>query len=116
MNKQRLYLALTVVGAVVPMIAFVPWLAEHGLNLRLLVAELFVNRISTFFALDLILTGVVVAIYARTERPRVRPVWLVLAVLLSIGVSAALPLLFFSGRRTQQRQRGCHSTYPLLLV
>jgi len=95
MNRKVLYLVLTVVGAAVPMIAFLPWLAEHGLNLRLLVAELFVNRISTFFALDLLLTGVVVAVFARTERPRVRPVWLVLAVLLSIGVSAALPLLLF---------------------
>ncbi len=95
MNKQRLYLTLAFVGAVAPMIAFLPWLADHGPNLRFLVAELFVNRISTFFALDLIITAVVVAILAGTERPRIRPLWLVLAVLLSIGVSAALPLLLF---------------------
>ena len=31
-----LYLALAVIGAVAPYAKFVPWLIQHGLNLRLL--------------------------------------------------------------------------------
>ena len=44
------YLALAIVGGVVPYTQFVPWLAEHGLDGRLLVTELFATRISAFEA------------------------------------------------------------------
>ena len=95
MQKKTLYLVLTFIGAVVPMIAFVPWLVEHGLNPRLLLAELFANRISTFFALDLLMTAVVVVVFARAEGARGTHRWVILVVLCCVGVSAALPLLLF---------------------
>lgn len=36
MRISSLYPGLCVVGALVPVAAFVPWVAEHGLNGRLL--------------------------------------------------------------------------------
>jgi hypothetical protein len=41
-----LYLCLAVFGAVLPYSQFIPWLAVHGLNVRLLFAELFVGHVS----------------------------------------------------------------------
>jgi hypothetical protein len=54
------YLVLCVLGAVLPYSQFVPCLAEHGVNGRLFVQQLFATRISTFSALDVIVSAVVV--------------------------------------------------------
>lgn len=43
-----IYLALCFLGALLPYWQFVPWLAEHGMNVSLFVDELFANRISAF--------------------------------------------------------------------
>lgn len=95
MPKRTLYLSLAVLGAVVPMLAFIPWVAAHGLDPQLFAAQLFANRISTFFALDLLLTACVVVTYALSTRLPVREKWLVVLVMLCVGVSAALPLLLY---------------------
>jgi hypothetical protein len=104
MQKTTIYLLLFCVGAALPMIAFLPWIVAHGLNERLFAAELFANRISTFFALDLFITGCVVAAFARSERRRAPLAWITLPVMLLLGVSAALPLLLFL--REQARSAG----------
>jgi hypothetical protein len=84
------------------MLALIPWVAIHGPSPRFVAAQLFTNRISTFFALDLLLTGCVLAIYARSALTSVRQRWIVILVMLCAGVSAALPLLLYL--REMQRQ------------
>ena len=44
------FISLIVIGTVAPYAKFVPWLIEHGLNLRLFVSELFSTRIGGFSA------------------------------------------------------------------
>ena len=51
MPRKYLYLALFVVGAIVPYLSFVPWVMDHGFDISLMVEELFANRISAFFGL-----------------------------------------------------------------
>ena len=78
---------------------FVPWVAAHGVDLPLFFAELFANRISGFFAWDVIVSAVVVLAFAfldETLGPRQRAC--VAAATLLVGVSCGLPLaLFFRG-------------------
>ncbi len=50
MKARSIYLVLCVAGAVIPYLQFVPWVAENGLHVRLMIQELFANRISAFFA------------------------------------------------------------------
>ncbi len=95
MPRKTLYLILFIAGVAVPMSAFLPWLAAHGMNLRLFAQELFANRISTFFALDLLLTAICVLHLARLERKRLRLWWVPVLVTVLIGVSAGLPLLLY---------------------
>ena len=95
MRRKPLYLALFVAGAVAPMWAFLPWVATHGLDGRLFVRELFANRVSTFFALDLLLTAVCVIYLALLRRGRGRLWWLPIAATCLVGVSAGLPLLLY---------------------
>ena len=52
-------LGLCVLGLVLPYSQFVPWLLEHGLNITVFVRELFANRISAFFAMDVIVSAIV---------------------------------------------------------
>ncbi len=93
--RTWIYLFLACLGAVVPMAAFVPWMLQHGLNLPLFGRELFANRVSSFFALDLLLSAISALVLFRTERASRRFWWLPSIVTLLVGVSAALPLWMF---------------------
>jgi hypothetical protein len=98
---RKLYLALFVIGSVLPLSQLLPWLAAHGPDPRLFVAELFANRISGFFAWDVIVSAVVVILWTwdQSRRGRLRrPILPVLATLL-VGVSAGLPLALYLGQR-----------------
>lgn len=101
MKWRSLYLLLTVAGVVIPYLAFGPWVLQHGLNLRLMLAELLANRIGTFFGADIAVSALVVIVFAAAEHKRLGKAWWmpVLAVLV-FGVSAGLPLLLYF-RETQ---------------
>ena len=64
-------------------------------------SDLFANRISGFFGLDVIVSAVVLLAWIGDERRRrgLRHAWLPAAATLLIGVSAGLPLLLFLGGR-----------------
>ena len=54
-----LFAALATVGTALPLAAFLPWAARHGLDVPRFIEELFVNRISSFFAWDVIVSAFV---------------------------------------------------------
>src|SRR3954469_8912005 len=58
MKPKSVYAALCVVGAIVPYAVFLPFVREHGLDMGLIVRELFVNRVSASFAADVFLSSV----------------------------------------------------------
>jgi uncharacterized protein DUF2834 len=84
----------------------VPWLLQHGLNLALLVRELFANRISAFFATDVIVSAIVLIWFIQSEgkRLRVRLLWLPIIGTLIAGVSFGLPLFLFLRQVTLDQQ------------
>lgn len=91
---RRLYLLLALLGAVVPYSQLLPWVVSHGLNLRLLVVELFAGRVSAFFGLDVILSAVVLLVFIWREGTtrRIARLWLPIAATCLVGVSCGLPL------------------------
>ena len=84
-------------GLVLPYSQFVPWLLEHGPDLTLFFRELFANRISAFFAIDVIVSAIVLIWFIQSEarRLRVRLLWLPTVGTLVVGVSFGLPLFLF---------------------
>jgi len=82
---------------VLPYSQFVPWLLEHGLNVTLFFRELFANRISAFFVLDVIISAIVLVWFIQSEgkRLRVRLLWLPTIGTLIVGVSFGFPLFLF---------------------
>ena len=97
MTPQQVYLLLCVAGIVLPYSQFVPFLREHGLDVRLFVEQLFATRISAFFALDVIVSSVVLWTFVFVEgaRPDDKRLWMPIAASLLVGVSLALPLFLY---------------------
>jgi hypothetical protein len=97
MKPKTIYLALCLVGALLPYWQFVPWVVEHGMNLSLFVQNLFVNRISAFFGLDVLVSAVALVVFMRIESTRlnIHRRWLPVLAVLLVGVSLALPLFLY---------------------
>lgn len=94
---KTLYLTLAVLGAVVPYSQLVPWLRQHGLDMPLLMAELFSTRIGAFFGLDVIVSAIVLFVFVLHDGTRrgVKALWLPIVATLLIGVSCGLPLYLY---------------------
>ena len=105
---QYLYLILCVLGIVLPCSQLIPFLAEHGFNVPLIIDQLFANRISGFFGLDVIVSSVVFWIFVFSEgrRQQMKHLWVYIICNLAVGVSLGLPLfLYMRERRIAERQR-----------
>jgi hypothetical protein len=94
MRVRHLFLGLCVVGAIVPNSAFWPWLAAHGLAPVQFTTALFVNGVSTFFGLDVVLAALALIVFIEVEGRRLglRRRWVPIAATCLIGVSLGLPL------------------------
>jgi hypothetical protein len=96
-NRKNVYLILCILGAAIPYSQFVPWVLENGLHVGLLVGQLFANRISAFFGLDVLVSSAVLLVFMRLERKQIhiRFAWLPIVGLCVVGVSLALPLFLY---------------------
>ena len=105
MKARHFYLVCCMLGLLLPYSQFVPWLLEHGLNFGLFLRQLFANQISAFFAMDVIVSAIVVIwfIQAEGKRLRVRLLWLPTVGTLVVGVSFGFPLFLFLRQVTLDR-------------
>lgn len=105
---RHIYLALCVAGVVLPYSQFLPFLAEHGLDVPLFAEQLFANRISAFFGLDVIVSSAVLWVLVLTEgrRRRMKHLWVYFACNLAVGVSLGLPLFLYVRERKIGRGSG----------
>ena len=97
MKPRHWYLGLCVLGIVLPYSQFIPFVREHGLDLRLFIEQLFANRISGFFGMDVIVSSLVlwVFVFVDGRRHGVRHLWAPLGANLAVGVSLGLPLFLY---------------------
>jgi hypothetical protein len=97
MKPKHFYLALCFPGFLLPYFQFLPFLQEHGLNMRSFFHQLFANPVSAFFGMDVILSSIVLWLFIYFEGSRfdIRRLWLPLAASLTVGVSLALPLFLY---------------------
>ena len=97
MKPKTVYLTLCVAGTLLPYSQLVPFLREHGLDLRLFVAQLFSNRIGGFFAFDVIVSSLVLWAFVIVEgrRADIKQLWAPIAANVAVGVSLGLPLFLY---------------------
>lgn len=103
MQAKWVYLALAVVGAIVPMSIFLPWVWTNGFAPGAFLAALNANPISRFFAWDLLISGLAVLAWIATEaRRRAIPhAWVAAIGTLCVGVSFGLPLYLYLRERAR---------------
>src|SRR5262249_653000 len=96
MNLKIVYLTPCGLG-ILPYWQFIPWVAANGLHIPLLVRELFANRISAFFGIDVLVSSLVLLVFMRAEGTRlgIPRRWLPVLALITVGVSLALPLFLY---------------------
>jgi hypothetical protein len=101
---QIVYLILAIVGFVLPYSQFIPFLADHGLDLSLFWSQLFVNHASSADTVDLFTSSFVFWIFVFKEGTKLQMkfLWVYLVVNLIIGLSCALPL-FLAIRLSKQK-------------
>jgi Terpene cyclase DEP1 len=97
MTPKTAYMVLAVLGTVLPYWQVFPFLQERGLDLRLFVEQMFANPVSSFFALDVVVSSLVLWVLVAVEgrRAGVRHLWAPIAANLAVGVSLGLPLFFY---------------------
>ncbi len=97
---QLIYAILCIVGTVLPLARFIPWLAERGLDFPLFIQEAVANPIAAFAWSDVVVSAIVVVVFVLVEGRRLdmRHAWISLLGL-SVGVSLALPLFLLLRER-----------------
>ncbi|WP_460593421.1 DUF2834 domain-containing protein, partial [Giesbergeria sinuosa] len=99
-NMQIFYVLLCIAGAALPLSQFVPWLSAHGLNVPLLLQQATSSQIASFAWADVLISGIVVAVFlvAEGRKLAMRRLWLPLSCLI-VGPSLALPLFLLLRER-----------------
>jgi hypothetical protein len=107
MKQKTIYLALCVLGIVLPYWQFVPWVAVNGLNMPLFFRQLFANRIGGFFGIDVFVSAIALLVFVRSERSRFGALerWLPVLAVLTVGVSLGLPLFLYMRERKMEQDR-----------
>lgn len=97
MSLRYRYLALCILATVIPYAFFIPWLLDHGLAPGAFARDLAANRISLFFAADIVVSALVLFRFSWAERRagRLPRIWPIYAATLLVGVSCGFPLMLF---------------------
>ena len=114
MTAKTRYLILGILGLVLPYWQFIPWVAAHGLDMRLFAQQLFASRIGGFFAMDVLVSAVVLFVFIGRESSRLggRGWWLPRLAVILVGVSLGLPLFLYMRELRLERARGREVVTP----
>lgn len=101
MSIRTFYLAMAVIGAIVPWLLFGSFFALHGLDIPLFLRSLFVNGAAGGFSADVLISIPVFWVWSWRDAARhgVARWWLVLPASFFVGLSLALPLYLYQRER-----------------
>jgi len=105
MRLRHVFLLLFIVGTLLSLALFWPWIAANGLDLQLFFSELFSTSIGAFFGADVMISAVVLLIFATAESRRIKMdnqitvIGFVVIATLCAGVSSGFPLFLFFRQR-----------------
>lgn len=102
-TRERVYAVALTVGVLAPLTVLAPWIADHGLNVSLLVRELFATGGSAFFAVDVIIAVLVLFTAAALDDGLTRASRITVGVASLLGASAGLPAYLLIKERAERR-------------
>jgi len=100
MNKikiKNIYLILCVFGFILPYSQIIPIILEGNFDFQMISDQLFANRISTLFALDLFVTATAFVVFALYEgiKLKIKHLWIPLVASILVGASLGFPLFLY---------------------
>ncbi len=97
MSRKTVYLALTLVGIIMPYSYFVPWSLENGLDFTAFMTLATANPLSTMLTWDVGISAVALTVFALAHLTSLGGgrIAAVIAGTFLIGVSCGLPLLLY---------------------
>jgi hypothetical protein len=96
-NRRALYLALCVIGTILPYSQFLPFFVERGIDLPLFLDQSFANRVAGGGTFDLLVSSVVLWVFVFSEGRRlgIKHLWMPVLANFAVGVSLGLPLFLY---------------------
>ena len=93
-SRKQIYVLLSILGALLPLWQFIPWLMAHGLDIPLLVSEIASSRIAAFGWLDVLVSGITLLFFIAVDGRETRTphLWAPTLGTLTVGVSLGFPL------------------------
>lgn len=103
MEIRTFYLAMSVIGAVVPWIFFGSFFGQHGPDIPLFLRSLFANGPAAGFSADVLISILVFWVWSWRDAARrsVPALWLVLPASFFVGLSLAFPLYLYVRERSE---------------
>ena len=97
MKIKYLYLLLCVFGIILPYSQLLPLLLEGSFSVQGMIDDLFINRTSALFALDLFVTATTYMIFLFLEgfRLKIRHLWIPFIATFLVGASLGFPLFLY---------------------
>ena len=97
MKIKYVYLLLCIFGFILPYSQIIPLMLEQSLSLNSLIEQLFANRVSTLFALDLFVTATVFVVFTIHEglKLKIKHLWIPFAATFLVGASLGFPLFLY---------------------
>ena len=94
---KYVYLILCVFGFILPYSQLIPLLMEGNFTFQLMIEQLFINRVSTLFALDLFVTATVYIVFAIHEglKLKIKYLWIPIVATGLVGASLGFPLFLY---------------------
>jgi len=95
--KKIIYVLLSLIGAILPCYYMVPFLKEHNFDYQLFIDQMFLNHVSTFFSVNVLVAMGVLIIFIILEytKHQVRFSWIAVLGTCLFGISFGLPFFLF---------------------
>ncbi len=101
MTARTFYLAMAIIGTIVPWMLFGAFFIGHGPDIPLFVRSLFANGAAGGFSADVLISILIFWVWSWRDAARhgVARWWLVLPASFCVGLSLALPLYLYLRER-----------------
>jgi hypothetical protein len=97
MERKHIFLALAILGIILPYSQFISYMLDGGLDVIVMLELLFSNRISSFIAMDLFVSAIVFLFFVFDESKRLElgDLWIPLAGTFLVGMSFGFPIFLY---------------------
>jgi len=97
MKTRHIYLALAVIGAILPCYHYWSFAQAHGNDLARFLTDVLVNDSSRLILMDMVMTAVAFFAFVALDgrRRKVKYAWISVAGVFLVGVSFGLPLYLY---------------------